>query len=190
MNFFAYLARTKNITRWSLMRNSHREDVAEHSFMVTVFADALCTIENTIFGGNLDEVRVLKYAVYHDVSEVLTGDLPSPIKYFNSEIRIAYGELENFAEKKLVSMLPEKLRDTYAKNLICDKASPEYAVVKIADKLSAYIKCVEEIKSGNADFSKAKITIEKDLKSTDSLALKYFLENFEKSFSLTLDELE
>ena len=189
-DFFAYLSRMRYIKRWSLMHSTVEENIMEHSDEVTVIAHALAVIGNTYFGKNYDIEKVLLYALYHESSEVLTGDLPTPIKYFNKEINSAYKDLEVLACQKLLSTLPEELKAVYEKSLIPDAASPEYAIVKYADKLSAYVKCVLEVKSGNKEFSKAKQTIAKTLKETQADEVKFFLKNVMPVYEKSLDELE
>ena len=189
-NFFAYLNRMKHIERWSLMHSIKKENIMEHSQAVSVLAHCLAIVENEIFSGCVDEYKTLCYAVYHEVSEVITGDLPTPIKYFNADIKTAYKELESYANKKLIKNLPEKLEKRYKEFVFSDETRIEYKLTKAADKLAAYIKCIEEIKGGNSEFKKAKQTLEKDIKAMDINSVKYFMENFIKGFELSLDELE
>lgn len=189
-NFFAYLNRMKYIKRWSLMHSMVEENVMEHTEQVSVVAHALAVIKNTYFKGNVNIEKVVLYAQYHETSEVITGDLPTPIKYFNKEINGAYKELERGAELKLLSMLPPELSSEYAKSVIPDEKSEEYIIMKLADKISAYIKCVEEVKAGNKEFVKAKQTIKKDLEGCERDEVKYFLKNILPSYEKTLDELE
>ena len=188
--FYAFLDRMKYIKRWSLMRSTREENIMEHTQQVTVLSHALSLIENKIYGGNLNIEKVLLYATYHETGEVITGDLPTPIKYFNPEIHSAYKDLENMAEKKLLSLLPEEIKGEYEKAVLPDTESEEYKLVKIADKLSAYLKCVEELKVGNGEFKKAEASILKELKKVDNRALKYFMENMLPAHKLTLDELD
>ena len=148
------IARMRYITRWGLMRNTDPENIQEHSHMVAVLAHALAVIQNEKFGGQVDPGAVAVAALYHDASEILTGDLPTPIKYDNPDIQGAYKSVETMAEQKLLSMLPEEFRPTYREILTIP--DPEVrALVKAADKLSAYLKCVEELKAGNAEFRQA-----------------------------------
>jgi len=189
-NFFAYLNRMKHIERWSLMHSIKKENIMEHSQAVAVLAHCLAIVENEIFNAKIDEYKTLCYAIYHEVSEVITGDLPTPIKYFNAGIKTAYKELESYANEKLIKALPEKLEKRYKEFIFLDEKSIEYKLTKAADKLAAYIKCIEEIKSGNSEFKKARQTIEKDIKAMDINSVKYFMENFIKSYELSLDELE
>lgn len=188
-NFFAYLNRMKYIERWSLMYSVNKENIMEHSQSVSLLAHALAIIENEIFDEKVDEYKALAYAVYHEVSEVITGDLPTPIKYFNAEIKTAYKELEEYANDKLIKNLPTVLAKRY-KEFIFPSDSKEYKIAKAADKLAAYIKCIEELKSGNTEFKRAKQTIENDIGKIELQSVKYFMEIFIKSYELTLDELE
>ena len=154
-HFFAYINRMRFINRWALMRNSYTENIQEHSHQVAVLAHALAVIRNRCFSGCVDEGAVAAAALYHDASEILTGDLPTPIKYHNAEIMSAYHAVEDLAVQKLLGMLPPELRATYADELAEDKDGDIYPLVKAADKLSAYIKCIEERKAGNNEFLSA-----------------------------------
>ena len=190
-NFFAYMARMKLIRRWSLMKSVSDENVAEHSAQVAQIAHALALIKNRMFGGELNVDRITSAALYHEASEVLTGDLPTPIKYYNPEIRKAYKDIEAVANDKLLSMLPEELRRDYGELIEVPADSYEYALIKAADKISAYIKCIEELKSGNREFAKAEATLKKEVESFFYLdEVKYFVDNFIDTFGKTLDELE
>lgn len=188
-HFFALIARMKYIDRWALMRNTERENIQEHSHQVAVLAHALAVIQNRYFGGQLDEGRVAVAALYHDATEIITGDMPTPIKYFNTTIRDSYKEVEAVAEDRLLSMLPKELRGEY-EPLIKEHDPQIRAVVKAADKLSAYIKCVEELKAGNNEFRLAKEQTYAALLDNPLPALQYFMEKFLPSFELTLDELQ
>lgn len=190
-NFFAYMARMKLIKRWSLMKSVSDENIAEHSAQVAQIAHALAVIKNRKFGGQLDPDRVATIALYHETSEVLTGDLPTPIKYYNPEIRTAYKNIEATANEKLLSMLPEELRADYRELVEPDGDSYEAMLVKAADKISAYIKCVEEMRSGNREFAKAEITLREAVEKYYTYdEIKYFCDTFLDSFKRTLDELE
>ena len=189
-NFFAFLDRMKYIRRWALMRSSRDENIMEHSKQVAMFAHALAVIDTRIFGNAPDVTKTVLCALYHESSEVMTGDLPTPIKYFNGEMRGAYRRVEDLANSKLLSMLPQKLSQDFAPVLLADADSYEYKLVKAADKLSAYVKCLEELKGGNAEFKKAKESIEEDLRARDLPCLQYFMENFIPAFLLTLDEMD
>ncbi len=189
-DFYAYLDRMKYIKRWQLMRSVREENIMEHSQSVTVLAHALVTIHNEVYGGSADVLKTVLYAVYHETSEVMTGDLPTPIKYYNQNIHGAYKQLEQSACQKMVKSLPTEMQSALAPYVLPDEDSVEYRLVKAADRLSAYIKCLEELRSGNKEFSKAKQSIEKDLRSRKMPEIDYFFENFIQSFELTLDELE
>ena len=187
-SFFPMISRMRYINRWGLMRNTQPENIQEHSHQVAVLAHALAVIQNRYFGGQVDPGAVAVAALYHDASEILTGDMPTPIKYDNPDIQAAYKAVEAVAEQKLLSMLPEDLRPDFADVLtICD---PEiHALVKAADQLSAYLKCVEELKAGNDEFKKAKEQTYAALRENPTPALGYFMEHFLSGFELTLDEL-
>ena len=189
-DFFAYLNRMKYIKRWSLMRSLDSENVLEHTAQVSVIAHALAEIKNKRFGGNVDVLKVVLYAQYHETGEVITGDLPTPIKYFNKEINHAYKDIERGASEKLLRTLDEDLKSVYAKYVLPDEDSEEYKIMKSADKISAYIKCVEEIKSGNAEFKKAKDSILKEINKSDRDEVKYFMKNIAPVYLCSLDELE
>jgi len=189
-SFFALLSRMKNITRWSLMRNNTVENIQEHSHMVAVIAHALAVIRRDIFGKKSDPGLAVSLALYHDSSEIFTGDMPTPIKYFDPEIRDAYKKVEMMASTKLLSSLPSELRPAY-KNLLSVSADDEtYALVKAADNLAAYIKCIEEVSSGNPEFRRAAEQSKEKLESLNSPEVNYFMENFIPAFELTLDELD
>ena len=188
-HFFAYISRMRFIQRWALMRNTAAENVQEHSHQVAVLAHALAVIRNEKFGGQVDAGAVAVAALYHDASEILTGDMPTPIKYFNPEIRQAYKKVEVMAERKLTDMLPEELQEAYAPIISVKDADVEQ-LVKAADKLSAYIKCVEELKAGNNEFREAAAQTKKSLEAYELPEVAYFLETFMDSFALTLDELK
>lgn len=187
-HFFAYLSRMKYIFRWNLMRNTQRENIQEHSMQVVWIAHALCIIGNKYFDKGYNEKDVLALATYHEASEVITGDLPTPIKYYNPDIKTAYKEIEDVACKKLLGMLPDDLSSEYKEYLIPEN-SPEQKIVKAADRICAYLKCIDELKVGNMEFAKAKESILTSIKELDIEEVDYFLENFVDSFELTLDEL-
>lgn len=190
-NFFAYMARMKLIHRWSLMKSVSVENIAEHSAQVAQIAHALALIKNRIFGGSLNADRIAAAALYHETSEVLTGDLPTPIKYYNSEIRNAYKSIENIANDKLISMLPEELRGDYGELIKLPADSYEHTLIKAADKIAAYIKCVEELRSGNREFAKAEASLKAEVDNYRKYEeVAYFLDTFMASFEKTLDELE
>ena len=189
-DFFAYLSRMKYIKRWALMRSISEENIMEHSLQVTEIAHAIALIKNEMFGGSVDHYKVMCLAAYDETSEVITGDLPTPIKYFNAQINSAYKDLEDLAGEKLIEKLPEELKPLYREFILADKDTEEYKIMKAADRISAYIKCVEEVKSGNKEFVKAKESIGKDIKSINDEAVKYFIKNILPSFEKTLDELD
>ncbi|MFA5535638.1 MAG: 5'-deoxynucleotidase [Bacillota bacterium] len=189
-HFFAYLARMKLINRWGLMRNTLTENIQEHSLQVAMVAHGLAIIRNEFFGGQMDQDRVLALAVFHDAGEVITGDLATPIKYFNPEIHQAYQSIEKVAKEKLLRLLPSKLKNAYKRYfLIGEEDMESWQLVKAADKICAYLKCLEELKSGNEEFSKAKQVIEKELQENPLPEVNYFLKVFVPSFMLTIDEL-
>jgi 5'-deoxynucleotidase len=188
-DFYAYLDRMKYIKRWALMRSVREENIMEHSQQVAVLAHCLALIENDQFGGKIDANKAVLYAMYHECSEVLTGDLPTPIKYLNTSINGAYKDIEEKANDKLLNMLPDGLKGELSGLLNPPKDSDEYKIVKAADRLAAYLKCLEEARSGNTEFKKAEKSIKKDLLSRHISAVDYFFENFVPSFLLTLDEL-
>ena len=184
------IARMRYITRWGLMRNTDPENIQEHSHMVAVLAHALAVIQNEKFGGRVDPGAVAVAALYHDASEILTGDLPTPVKYFDRGIRDAYKGVEAVSARRLLAMLPQALRPAYDPLLLEDPESPYYPLVKAADKLSAYIKCVEELKAGNGEFRQAAEQTLEALKGYELPELDYFMEHFLPAFGLTLDELQ
>lgn len=188
--FYAYLDRMKFIKRWQLMRSTREENIMEHSHQVAVLTHALAVIENKVYGGSINVERAVLYALYHEVSEVMTGDMPTPVKYFNGQLHGEYAKVEQLAVDRIAATLPEPVKGEIHPYLQADKDCEEYAFVKAADKLSAYLKCLEELRSGNAEFVQAKKTIEKALHEKKMRAVEYFFEHFIPAFSLTLDELE
>ena len=188
-HFFAYMARMRFIQRWALMRNTAPENVQEHSHQVAVLAHALAVIRNEKFGGQVDPGSVAVTALYHDASEILTGDMPTPIKYDNPAIRKAYKDVEAVAEGKLVDFLPEELRGAY-RDIITPVDAGIEQLVKAADKLSAHIKCLEELKAGNNEFREAAAQTRRALEQYDLPEVQYFMDTFLDSFTLTLDELK
>lgn len=189
-HFFAHLARMRLIQRWPLMRSISTENISEHSLQVAFVAHALALIKNKKFSGNLNPERIALLGMFHDTSEVLTGDLPTPIKYFNPDIAKEYKKIELAAEKKLLSMLPEEFQDDYQHLLVSEKIAPEdQAIVKQADTLCAYLKCLEELSAGNHEFEQAKARLERTMEQRKSPEMDYFLATFANSFSLTLDEI-
>ena len=188
-HFFAYLSKMKYIRRWGIMRNTNDENIQEHSLQTAMIAHALALIKNRLFDGEVDAEHIMALAVYHETSEVITGDLATPIKYFNPQIKKAYKEIESYAQQSLFAMLPDELKEDYRPLMFVSEQSEEHAIVKAADKICAYLKCVEELKTGNGEFAQAKLTIERDLMAMDRPEVQYFLKTFVPSFSLTLDEL-
>jgi len=189
-NFFALMARMRYIDRWGLMRNTQVENIQEHSHMVAVLAHALAVIGKERFGSTVDPGEAAIAGLYHDAPEILTGDLPTPVKYDNPAIKDAYKAVESVAADKLLSMLPDDLRPAFAP-YVREELEPELLkVVKAADKLSAYLKCVEEKKAGNTEFKQAAEQTRKSLEQMDLPALHYFMDQFLPGFELTLDELK
>ena len=188
-HFFPMIARMRYINRWGLMRNTDPENIQEHSHMVAVLAHALAVIHNEKFGGQVDPGTVAVAALYHDASEILTGDMPTPIKYDNPAIQGAYRDVEKMAEQKLLGMLPQELREVYAPILTVPDEETR-RLVKAADKLSAHIKCLEELKAGNLEFRQAAEQTRRALESYDLPEVRYFIDTFLESFSLSLDELK
>lgn len=189
-HFFAHLSRLKLIGRWPLMRNVRTENVSEHSLQVAFVAHALAAIKNRKFNGNLNAERVALLAMYHDASEVLTGDMPTPIKYYNPQIAHEYKKIEKIAQQKLLEMLPEELQNDFRS--ILDEhhhSEDEKLIVKQADTLCAYLKCLEELSAGNNEFKRALARLEKTLQLRHSPEMDYFMQVFIPSFSLSLDEI-
>ncbi|MBE6109140.1 MAG: 5'-deoxynucleotidase [Erysipelotrichaceae bacterium] len=188
--FFATVSRMKYIERWALMRNSRPENLSEHSLEVAQIAHALCIIGNIRYGMNLNADRAAVLAVYHDVSEIITGDLPTPVKYFNDEIESAYRKVESVAVNELLKQLPEDLRDAYH-DILHENDDELKKIVKAADKLSALIKCIEEETAGNSEFATAAVSTRKAIEEMipDCPMVKDFLESFIPDYGRTLDEL-
>jgi len=189
-HFFAHLARLKLINRWPLMRNIRTENVSEHSLQVAFVAHALAIIKNRKFGGGVNPERIALMAMYHDASEVLTGDMPTPTKYYNPQITVEYKKIEKIAQNKLIDMLPEELQADF-RPLIDDDfySDDERHIIKQADALCAYLKTIEELSAGNNEFKLAKQRLKKTLSERDSAEMDYFLDVFVPSFSLSLDEI-
>ena len=188
-SFFAFLSRMKYIQRWSLMRNVTNENIQEHSLQTAMIAHGLALIKNKYFNGNVNAEKIALYAIFHDCNETIIGDLPTPIKYFNPEISEAYKKLENVSKEKLLTMLPQGLQKEYREILFYDENSMEGRIIKAADRICAYLKCIEEIKAGNSEFKKAKNATLKKIKEIDLPEVKYFMDHFINNFRLTLDEL-
>ena len=188
-HFFAYIFRMRFIQRWALMRNTAPENVQEHSHQVAVLAHALAVIRNERFGGSVDAGAVAAAALYHDAGEIFTGDMPTPIKYMNPAIRTAYKDVEAVAARRLLDMVPPALRGAY-EPVLAERDSETAELVKAADKLSAYIKCLEELKAGNGEFRQAAEQTRAALESYGLPEVQYFMDTFLDSFSLTLDQLK
>ena len=188
-SFFAYIARMRYIGRWGLMRNTVQENIQEHSHMVAVLAHALAVIRRDKFGGTVDPGYVAAVALYHDATEIFTGDLPTPVKYANPDIQAAYKAIEQNAADRLTATLPEELRPSFS-GLLSETDPQVTNLVKAADKLSAYLKCLEELKAGNLEFQSAANQTLEALNEYDLPELTYFMEHFLPAFQLTLDELE
>lgn len=188
-SFFAIISRMKYIDRWALMRNTHSENLSEHSLDTAIIAHALAVIRNRRFGGHVNPERAALLAIFHDVPEVITGDMPTPVKYFSSEIRSAYAGVESAAEKRLLSLLPEDLREEYLPLITHEGEDAELLrLVKCADKLSALIKCIEEEKACNKEFTAAKEATIAAIKAMGLAEGIEFLEKFIPPFELTLDD--
>ena len=188
-NFYAMLSRMKYINRWGLMRNTIHENISEHSLDVAIIAHALAIFSNIYFNNNINAERIALLAMFHDCTEIITGDLPTPIKYFAPEIREAYKEVENVAKDRLLDGLPTELKSVYEPLLVETEEERElWRFVKAADKLSALIKCVEEKRMGNDDFIKAEASTLKSLKDMDMPEVEMFLKEYFPAYSLTLDE--
>ncbi|MCB9099993.1 MAG: 5'-deoxynucleotidase [Anaerolineales bacterium] len=189
-HFFAYLAKMKFIQRWGLMRNTSPENIQEHSLQVAMIAHGLAIIKNRRFDGQVNPERVATLALFHDASEVITGDLATPIKNFNPKIKTAYSEIEIVAKQKLFDMLPDELKPDYEPVFFKQKDDEaHWPLIKAADKVCAYLKCLEELKVGNEEFAKAARAIEADINKLGLPEVTYFMETYVPSFALTLDEL-
>ncbi len=188
-DFFAYLARMKYIDRWSLMRSTERENIQEHSHITAVLAHALGLIRREVYGQDCDPNALAAIALFHDAPEILTGDLPTPIKYHSASIKNAYGEVEDVAVEKLLAALPGILRPAYRELMTASRRPEEYRLVKAADSLSAYIKCVEERRAGNREFLSAEASTLEKLKAMELPEVEYFLAQFMPGFEKNLDEL-
>jgi 5'-deoxynucleotidase len=180
----------KHIKRWSLMYSVKEENIMEHSWQVATISHALALLKNKKFGGNVDVNKCVLLAQYHETGEVITGDLPTPIKYFNPEIKTAYKGLERTACERLLNMLPEEVKADYKGLVLPDENTYEYKLVKCADRISAYLKCVDELKSGNKEYKKAQKSIKKDIDAVSLEEVDFFMKEVVPSFELTLDELD
>ena len=187
--FYALMGRMRYITRWGLMRNTFSENIQEHSHQVAVLAHALALIRRDVLGiPGAEPDRCAVAALYHDVSETLTGDMPTPIKYYNPDIKAAYKQVERIASERLLTMLPPELEKSY-RSLIMEEEKDVEPTVKAADKLSAYIKCLEEQKAGNTEFDSAAVTTYEALKAMHMPELDWFLDNCMEAFTRNLDQL-
>ena len=187
--FFAFVSRMKYIQRWGLMRNTETENLKEHCCSVAMIAHALGVINNVYFGGNVNADRLSVYALYHDAEETITGDMPTPVKYFSPVLRKAYGDVEADAKNTLISMLPEKMRPDYRKVMTIEDET-ERRLVKAADVIDAYIKCLEELKCGNVEFKAAAKSIENKLKSLNCPEADLFVKDYIPAYKCSLDELK
>ena len=187
-SFFAYLSRLKLIRRWALMRNTQPENDAEHSLQVAMIAHAIAVIGRDRYGRDVDPEHVLSLAVYHDATEVMTGDLPTPVKYHSEDLRGAYRHLEELSAGRLLALLPEEMRPVYRPYLV-QESGYDRDVVKAADKISAYVKCLEEQRAGNHEFDYAAVNIRETLDSISWPEVGDFMRDFLPAFDMTLDEL-
>jgi 5'-deoxynucleotidase len=187
--FFAYLNRLKLIRRWGLMRNTVPENDMEHSMQCALIAHGLAVIAKERHGRDVNPETVLSLALYHDVGEVITGDLPTPVKYKNPEIKTAYKRIESMASVQLLDMLPGDLRSAYEPYLVPDEKTYPWRLVKAADRICAYIKCIEENNLGNREFDQARATVLESIRQSDLPEVAEFMRDFAPSFELSLDEL-
>lgn len=190
-SFFAMMSRMKYIERWALMRNTRQENISEHCLEVSMIAHGIAVIANKRFHKNVNEQKAALIGLYHDAPEIITGDMPTPIKYYNSEMKGAYKEVEAVACKRLLNMLPEDIRTEY-ESLFFVSEGEEYLwkIVKAADKISAYIKCIEEMNSGNGEFKSAKKTLLGAIENMHMEEVDVFMNEFMPSYGKTLDELQ
>ncbi|MDD5286683.1 MAG: 5'-deoxynucleotidase [Desulfuromonadaceae bacterium] len=189
-DFFAFLSRMRYISRWGLMRNTVPENIQEHSLDVAVVAHALVMIRNTYFEGKLDPSRAALYGIFHDASEIFTGDMPTPVKHFNPDFKQSFQKLEDRARRKLLAMLPPELSAEYEPLFFFDDQKEYARLVKAADKIAALTKCIEEGKSGNQEFRRAEAEHYEQLSSSPLPEVRYFLEKFLPGYRLSLDELK
>lgn len=189
-HFFAMMSRMKYIERWALMRNSERENISEHSMEVAIITHALAVISNVRLGNHLNEEKAALLGLYHDCTEIITGDMPTPVKYHNDDIKSAFKEIEHVAANKLLSMLPEDMRPSYEKLFFKEeKDCYLWKLEKAADKISALIKCIEEEKAGNKEFTSAYRTVYQSIQDMKLKEVDIFFEEFMPSYEKTLDEL-
>jgi len=187
-NFYAFIARMKYINRWILMRNTQSENIQEHSLQVAILSHALALINNIYFEGNLNADRAAVLGMFHDCDEIITGDLPTPVKYYNNGMREAYRIVENSAKEKLLGMLPDEMEASYRNILYQDEDEYIWKIVKAADTISAYIKCIDEIKAGNTEFHAASESILQKLETLQLQEVEFFMKEFLDGFKLSLDE--
>ena len=185
--FYALLFRSKNINRWGMMRNMFPENLSSHSWETAVLTHALALIGNKHFAKNHNVERLVLFALYHDMSEILTGDLPTPVKYYNDDIKTAYKRIEEKAEEKILSLLSDEYRKDFESVLTLSEE--EHKIVKAADKLCAYIKCLDELSASNKEFVKAEKTIKESLDASDCEEAKYFAQNYLQAFEKPLDDI-
>lgn len=185
--FFALISRMKYINRWGLMHNDREENLMEHSFETAVLAGALANIENEMFGGKLDVDKITQAALFHDASEIITGDMPTPVKYISNKMSSVYKEVEKSAEEALLLGLPEQLRQKYKEYFTPDEQTAQ--IIKAADKISALLKCIQEIRTGNRDFTAAKNYTEEKIRQIPLKSVAYFMDHMLPAYCLTLDEL-
>jgi 5'-deoxynucleotidase len=189
-DFFAFLSRMRYISRWGLMRNTVPENIQEHSLDVAVIAHALATIRNTYYGGQMDAGRASLYAIFHDASEIFTGDMPTPVKHFNPNFKRSFHQLEDRARRKLLAMLPPEMAKEYEPLFFFEDQQEYVALVKAADKIAALAKCIEEEKSGNLEFRRARAEHEENLNTSLLPEVRFFMEKFLPGYRLSLDELK
>ena len=189
-DFFALLSRMRYIGRWGLMRNTVPENIQEHSLDVAMLAHALALIRNRYFNGGLDPSRAAMYGIFHDASEIFTGDMPTPVKHFNPDFKKSFYQLEKRARRKLLAMLPPELAEEYEPLFFFEKDEEYYQIVKAADKIAALLKCIEEEKSGNLEFRRAGEEHLENLGNSPLPEVRFFLEKFLPGYRLSLDELK
>lgn len=190
-SFFAMMARMKYIERWALMRNSMNENISEHSLEVSMLAHGLAIISNEKCGNNLDVNQIALMGLYHDANEIITGDMPTPVKYFDDDIKEAYKRVENVASHTMINKLPDYMQEYYRPLFFQQPESQQaWKIVKAADKLSALIKCMEELRTGNKEFATAEKTTKKALKEMNMPEVEIFMKEFLPAYELTLDELQ
>ena len=185
--FFALISRMKYVNRWGLMHNDREENLMEHSFETAVIAGALANIENELFGGNHDVDKITQAALFHDASEIITGDMPTPVKYINSKMSDVYKAVEKKAEQTLIDTLPIQLQPRYSEYFEPDEQT--YQIIKAADRISALLKCIQEIRVGNGDFVTAQESTLEKIRNIPLKSVQYFMENMLPAYYLTLDEL-